>query len=731
MRNHPCIVAGFVAYSLRRTRRIHLFGVLLPLVICLYCSSTPIPAYAACSPLFLQPPPNLVDNLTEEEIAHVPDLEYYWDSSFPDRPDVNTLSARQLSENPLITQAQADSIVAYIKRNGPMLSIYELRYVPGISLKEALLLATSLRVAYSPVDYTRPPFARQRLDLFQRAAYHIPLPDSQLAPAANPNARPLGSPLALQTRMLYQANEWLRIGLKGNKAPGEPFFSHHNPAGYGFYSAFAEVTLVNSIFQRIIVGDFHLRTGQGITGTTQTLAFPSYNAAFGGKLQLWPRGTLAYPGSSHFRGLAATIAPHRNLLITVALSTKKRNASLDTLNGQKAIKALQVQPPFASVNQAKQRNTYWEFTEVIDLAFHHKGLTIGATALLLQNQYPIIYNPLSTRTSPRYNQQQFRSGLHAAFFSTNFNLWGEVAIQLDQKVPLRQKTNALIGACLKANDLFALAYEPYLYALYNEPLYQYNASSKSNPANRIGHRALINFTPNRNLTAYLLYQAFAPLHERSNFITSPLQIRWTIGLQAHVAQQCDIYLRYRMKAIRNDSPSAIIHFVQFNYTREVFARIDFAPSERYILASRGYLFPTPTSWGYIVAQDLAYSIAKPRIVVKLRAAYYNLSATGRSFSLFEPGPTYAFSFATLSGKAFRGNILVRWDCLRDLSIWIKVAKSFPLERGSTSTDGLARQSLSPIVTMLQIAWKPTWMHLPKMRDKKGDPSASHRGLLYL
>ena len=204
---------------------------------------------------------------SEEEIDYntlFDDIYQYLESPL----NLNTANREELEKLYLLTDFQILSLRKYIRDNGPLLSIYELPLVYGFD--EALARDIEPLVTLVPQERdltgTKRKSSHQLLtrvsSVLEEQKGYSGISDSALA--ASPNSRYTGNRLRITTRYRYHWGDKILIGYKGDKDPGEAFFSGENSKGFDFNSAYFQVNDIWK-FKSILAGDYQVRTGQGLS----------------------------------------------------------------------------------------------------------------------------------------------------------------------------------------------------------------------------------------------------------------------------------------------------------------------------------------------------------------------------------------------------------------------------------------------------------------------------------
>ncbi len=230
--------------------------------------------------------------------------------------NVNTATAEALAQLPGFSLVLAHRLVRYRQQHGPWQNLEELLHIEGFSPE----LLERLR----PFLTVHPPPSPQRLTgyLLQRLDYD---------PEAHQEAY-LGPPYRLQTR-LHLSYKALRAGLTLENDPGEPLRWDPERRTYGFDHTVGFLLFEGSgILRRLILGDFSVRWGLGLT-LWSLPAIDSYQAAARTPLRQGS-GLTPYSGTDEtrfFRGLAVmfTLAP--SVSLAAFASRRWLDARLDTV----------------------------------------------------------------------------------------------------------------------------------------------------------------------------------------------------------------------------------------------------------------------------------------------------------------------------------------------------------------------------------------------------------------
>jgi hypothetical protein len=240
--------------------------------------------------------------------------------------NLNSATETQLRSMGLLNDMQIQNLMEYRKKHGFLASIYELKDISGFDYLFVYQLKSFVYVG--PVEKIKKTsvkamLTRGRHDLILR---YTQIPENQFGFTDTSNSRYLGDPSRLYFRYRYTYRDKLSIALIGDKDAGEEFFTGSNKQGFDFYSA--HVSYQNKgLVEKIVLGDFHMETGQGLT-LWSGLGFGKSVDALG--TQKGARGLRANTSANEylfFRGGGITLRPWEPMELTLFYSNKQVDAS--------------------------------------------------------------------------------------------------------------------------------------------------------------------------------------------------------------------------------------------------------------------------------------------------------------------------------------------------------------------------------------------------------------------
>lgn len=357
---------------------------------------------------------NYVDNLIEEffdkelesqEIVDecINELLYLKDNPI----DINKATEQQLKAFPFLNQDQVDNIIEYRKKYGFIKSIYELLYIDGFNLEVVNKLSPFVKISKINEDFKIT--NKFSLDIYSSALVN---PDFQ---GLYKDSTWESNSFKNLFKLKYNSNRII-IAFKGEKDGGEAFFSKSNKKGYDFYSGYIEV-FSGKIIKRLIIGDYQLKCGQGLTLWN---GFNINKSVYNSELIKYDKNLVAYNNmneNNFFRGIALE-SNYRNFQSILFISKKYFDAYIETIDStnEKYITSLVFTGLHRSSSEIETENKANINAYGMRLKYRGNFYQIGTT--LLSYNFNLPYLP----KSDLYNYFVFRGkNLFKSGFDININ----------------------------------------------------------------------------------------------------------------------------------------------------------------------------------------------------------------------------------------------------------------------------------------------------------------------
>lgn len=342
-----------------------------------------------------------------------------------DQPiDVNTATRERLLEISFLTDSQADSIVSYVARYGPLVSYGELSLIPGLDYRTRYYLTAFLTVSESilPKNSVGKMISGgvHKVSSDVKIPFNTPVGYTRKG-SLSESSRYLGDKERVGMKYSYNYQRELRWGFNTEKDAGEPFASRGNDLmdSYSFY-------IVRS--QRegkytVLLGDYKINFGQGLlVGNNFIRSKCAYLDGRASHSSVTPH--TSYSERDFFRGFAGRVMLGK-FFVTAFFSIKYDDTSLSD-SGK--VTALYTGGYHRTQTEMKRRNSVTDLTGGTDVSFRTSRCEIGIAG------YYLNYSKELAPAQTVYNRYAMRGrdfgggSLHYTLNAGRIHLAGEGAV---------------------------------------------------------------------------------------------------------------------------------------------------------------------------------------------------------------------------------------------------------------------------------------------------------------
>lgn len=319
--------------------------------------------------------------------------------------NLNTITAGQLERFPLLSSAQAASLIGFIEENRPVYSVYELRNVPMLDYNTVELILPFFYVGETIREQPETVAemvkngrseVQLRFDktLEKRAGYGE-FSDSILA--RYPNRKYLGEDFYTALKYSFSYRDKVQFGIVGEKDAGEPFLKPDHPKGYDHYGIHFILRNTGAL-KTFAAGDYRLTFGQGLVLNNNFMTPKAWASGNLIRRTSEPRRHFSTAESSFFRGTAAVVGM-QNITVTAFYSNKRIDANLSAEGEITSLKTDGYHRVL--LDMEKKRNTR-EQVMGVNVNYRKNRFQLGASGVYYS--FNRMYNP-----APRdYNRYSFR-----------------------------------------------------------------------------------------------------------------------------------------------------------------------------------------------------------------------------------------------------------------------------------------------------------------------------------
>ena len=631
------------------------------------------------------------------------DLSYRVEHPF----DLNRVTEEQLHTLPFLSDRQVKSLLDYREKNGPLVSLYELKsidafdfgtielFLPFVYIGEYIVDKRSITVK-NLLKYNSNELQIRYDQCFQQKAGYGSFPDSILQ--KYPNRCYLGEPFYTSLRYAYSFDDQIQFGVVAEKDAGEPFLKKRHK-GYDFYS-FHAVLKNQGLSKTLCIGDYKVSFGQGLVISNDFS--PSRNAmvAEAERRNQGFRRHYSTNEQDYFRGIATTLTV-KKLDISLFYSNRKMDAAVDSLS----FSSLKTDGLHRLERDWDKRHTLRLQAYGGSLQYRTPNIQLGATLL----SYSFGDHSFLPDDKP-YHLFSFR-GKHNLNGSVNYLLkngrikfYGETAFSQNgawatlnalQLTPLSYLSFLLLHRYYdrRYQSLFGNAFsvggtvqnEKGLYlGMQIVPVAQWKLS---------GYADLFRFP-------WLKYGIDAP----SNGQEYMLQLEYNPG------KQLSAYIRYKYREKeKNYTPDAATQLTLQPYDQQrLRMQVTYSPAAAWVLktSADGCLYKSgkQESKGAMLSQHIGWKPLSRPFGCDLYAAWFHTDDYSCRISSYEKNILYSFSMPSFYGEGVRLSLTLRWD-LHRLVLSSKLAHTHYFDRDRIGTDTEVIEGSGKTDFYLLVRWK--------------------------
>lgn len=620
---------------------------------------------------------SILEELGDETDAAliIEDLE-----GFANNPlNINVATREQLSMLHLLDDIQIQKLLNYLKEFGPALSIYELNTVDGFSPE--LLMKMEPFIWFGPVEeeprsvpemltYGRHELLVRTLGTTQKPRGYEERDDGT-TPYEGNRAR-------YYSRYRFQSGDNISAGITAEKDPGEAFFAGSNKHGFDFYSGHLSLK-ISQVVENITVGDFVVRSGQGLVLWQGFATGKSLNTLNISKTNQGVRPYTSTDENQFFRGVSTTLKLG-DASVSIFYSQKNSDgnqAQSDSLGNY--FTSLQTSGYHRTQSEIADKNSINDLNAGAIVSWRFQNLKIGATLLYRQFNIPFI------RSDQLYNRFRFSgkenllAGADYLYSKGRYQLFGEAAVSKSKGMAVLQGATAHLHDRIQFSALFR-HFDKNYQAMWATPF-----SEVSSAANETGLYLGTRILP----VKFVTLSAYSDFYcsDWINFTTAGPSNGWDVFAQADFrpSRKVQFYLRYKNeekdKKFRVEEKYEN-HPEQFRKSRFHF---QYNPSETISLKTRmEHVFykGLETENGWMIFQDVQFSPAKVPLNLAARLAYFNTESYNSRIYAYENDLLYTFAVPAFFGKGFRGYLNLKYKISERAEIWFKLANT--LQNGAES-----------------------------------------------
>ncbi|MEQ9406029.1 MAG: helix-hairpin-helix domain-containing protein [Cyclobacteriaceae bacterium] len=621
---------------------------------------------------------------------------------YSNKLNLNKASPDELASLYILSPGQISSFYTHLDKHGKLLSVNELQTIQGFDLETIRSMLPFVTVKESQAD-SRPFLKRlmseennylllrytRRLETQIGYTPAIPL-DSIFIEDENevvtdtltrPPSRYRGSPNKVYGRFRTSHKGDFSLGVTFEKDAGERFEFDNNQKGFDFYSY--HVMLENKLsFDKILIGDYQLQIGQGIVfgaGFSAGKGSETVNAVKRNSLGLKPYTSVLESG--FFRGIGLSRS-FNDFTLTAFYSDLNQDGNIqpfesigtdpDFLNEEEFVNSIQHTGFHRTDRELLTKDRIKEKSLGVILQYSpNRRLTVGVSGLNTTYSVPLFRRPNN------YNQFEFKGDhnyIFSGYFSyswQNFSFFGEGA---------QSKSGgkgAVGGLVTSLSPIIDLAFVMRHYDRDFHSFYGNAFSENSRNINEKGSYWGLQIKPHRKhkLNLYFDQFSFPWLKFRTEAPSDGYE--YLMRYTHNPTRQISLYAQFREQSrevsVAVENINVLREQVKRNYIFNITYTLKSGLDLKTKIQSSTLQEEGNLTKGFAIIQDINFSLWK--IKVNTRMALFDSDNFANAQFVYENDVLYAFSIPAYIGTGIRNYVMLRYDPARNVSVWIRYAKT--------------------------------------------------------
>lgn len=595
----------------------------------------------------------------------------------------------------LINDIQLNNLKLYIHHFGQLYSIYELTSVNGFDEETVKKLQPFIII--EPVTDQEKYSAKQifkygKHQLLLRAAqiletrkgFSLP-PDSA---TSHPGSVYLGNPQHYYLRYSFSYRNKIRVGITMDKDAGEVMFkgqlsdsvkdliSNKLGNGYDFFSVFAYAEDLN-VVKKVVVGDYHLEFGQGLTLWSGLAFGKSAEAVTMKKFGRGIRPNTSANENRFFRGIAATINL-KGFSVTPFYSSNNVDGNIIPLiyNEQDGVSSIIETGMHRTINELLDKNTINITILGGNIAYQRKMFATGITIYNTKLNRPLV---LSDEVYKQFNFQGdevTNFGADMSLNLKNINFFGEFSGSSNGGLA------GIAGINTFLDERFFLTMVYHNYGKDYQNLYSNPFAESSAIANEtgiyFGFKALV--LKYFSISGYIDHYQFPWLKYR---VSSPSAGRdYFAQINFNPKKEISAYFRYRTKSKQENFKKDYLYMplisdvkrneFRFFISYKVYSNIIFKNRIDMVIYKNSF---SDTDRGWLIYQDILYRPVKFPLEATFRYALFATDGYNSRIYTYENDVLYAFSVPSYFNNGQRWYLMLKWKIVPRISMWLRFART--------------------------------------------------------
>jgi len=584
--------------------------------------------------------------------------------------DLNRAGREQLQELFFISPVQVNAILNHREKNGLFINVLELQSVPGIDPQTVRWLLNFIVVLH-PGELK----SLSMKNLMMKAEHDLMLRFGQVLEKQSgyyssnlaKDRTYAGSAMRMFTRYRYNYSNVIFASINLEKDAGEPLAFSNRLKAFDFYSA--NITYKgNGIIRKLIVGDYALQFGQGLSLWAGAGFGKGANLTAIAKQDNGLRPYSSVNEALFMRGLSATFSL-KKILFTPFYSGRRIDAGMSESNLE--ISSIQVSGLHRTKSEILNKNAASQRVYGANAQYNNSDFSAGVTG------YHTRFSKPFAEAKSLYQLYNFKGtdlsniALNYSYNFKNSYVFGEAAHSLNSGFAF---LNGLISSLAPRVSL-VLLYRNYArnyYSFFNQAF-----AESSNSVNERGFYSGLSIKFNREweLFTYSDFFRFPWLKFRVDGPSSGYELFAQISYTP--SKLFKLYGRFRQQ-IKEENPEDSGSGLDVVDKQDFRVELNYKISNAFSLRNRaeivsyqkGILKP---EFGFLSFQDIIYDPMGSKLSGNIRFAIFETSGFNSRIYSFENDVLYAYSVPAYQGKGIRFYINGRYTVSHGVDLWLRYA----------------------------------------------------------
>lgn len=606
-----------------------------------------------------------------DDDTYLQDLDYF--SRHP--INLNSTDRETLQKLNLLTPTQIDHFFSYRQALGNFISIYELQAIPYwdiLTIRKLLPFVTVATPESIPSLLKR--FSGGENSLLFRFTRILEKSEGYLRQGdTTGKSFYAGSPDKLLLRYRYRFKNKLQFGFTAEKDAGEQFFKGNQKYGFDFYS-FHLFARDIGIIKAVAIGDFAVNFGQGLT-IWQSLSFAGPGDALFIKRQGEKLRPYVSAGEVNFnRGAAITLEKkHWQSTFFASFRNMDATAGSDSLDFVSSIRQSGYHRTESEING---QNLLKQFIFGGNLQYSKSKFRAGINATQIQFSTPVLKGGELYKQFTIPGKQAGNYSIDYSYTLGNAHFFGEAAIDS------RQNLAFLNGLAVSLNRYVDISFLHRDISMKYLSIYGSAFTQSTSVNNEKGFYTGINIRPNDvlRIDAYADIFRFPWLRYRVDAPSAGNEMM--LQLYYTPSKQAQFYIRYRStnKGINVSADGYATNVIE-NLSRQTLrANLIIKLNNKITFRSRGETIWYGSGTGFLMYADVLMASITKRLSGNTRLQYFETTDYNTRLYTFENDVLYSYSIPMFYGKGFRYYLNLRYNLVKDLSLWMRIARTHYLDK---------------------------------------------------